>query len=137
VTEPLAKIDLPTDGPRGPDALCEISVPAGWFAQGQRIQVDVPARLACASCEGGGCDACGRSGALDVPKAEELLEVTLPATSEGGALRVRLAGLGAEGTEPGAPRGHLILSVRVGDRASRSVSLCAGQPVKPDPPARR
>ena len=35
--------------------------------RGRRPRITAPARLACARCDGGGCDACARSGALRSP----------------------------------------------------------------------
>jgi len=131
MTEQLAKITLEVEGPRGPDVLCEIVVLRAWLEQGQRIQVDVPKRLACSSCDGGGCDKCGRSGAFDVPLPESPLELTLPASGASGPVRLRLPGLGALGTQESEARGHLILSVRVGDQPSRGVRLCPSVPLKP------
>jgi hypothetical protein len=128
VSEPLARISLEVDGPRGPDVDCEITVPAEWFTEGCRIEFDVPARLTCASCAGGGCDACGRSGAFDVPKADTPLELTLPLVdSSQGRLRVRIPGLGAPSRDPEQPRGHLMLSVRVGEGPSRGVQVLPSQ----------
>lgn len=137
MSEPLARISLCVDGPRGPDVLCEIAVPAEWFAQGRRLQIDLPGRLTCASCDGGGCDTCGRSGALEVPKPETPLELTLPISAgEVGRFRVRIPGLGADSGDDAVPRGHLMLSVRAGEPVSRGVSALASEslasrPVKP------
>ena len=122
MSETLAKLELDTNGPRGPDVTCDIVVPAVWLAQGYRIAVDLPARLGCASCGGGGCDTCGKSGVLLVPRGEEPLELTLPSVAEpAGAVRVRLPGWGAAGADPDQPRGQLILAVRAGEQPSRGV----------------
>jgi hypothetical protein len=137
VSEPLAKISLAVDGPRGPDVECEITVPADWFMEGRRIEVDLPSRLACASCAGGGCDACGRRGAFDVPKADVPLELTLPlAEGSPARFRVRIPGLGAPAADPELARGHLILSVRVGDLPSRGVQAMPKQTMLTAPSAR-
>jgi len=122
VSETLAKLELDTKGPRGPDVVCDIVVPAAWLTDGSRIEVDLPERLGCASCGGGGCDTCGKSGALLVPRGEEPLELTLPSVAEpAGIVRVRLPGWGAVGADPEQPRGQLILAVRAGDQPSRGV----------------
>jgi hypothetical protein len=126
----LGRIALDLEGPRGPDVLHEIHVPAEWALSGVRIRVEVPRRLACAVCEGGGCDRCGRSGAFEVPDGEPL-EFTLPSAGESSAgVRVRFPGLGAVGTEPAEARGQLVLSVRVGDQPSRGVAALRDEPVK-------
>ncbi len=131
MSEALAKISLEVEGPRGPDVSCDIVVPADWLAAGRRIQVALPERLVCASCSGGGCDTCGRSGALAVPKADTPLELTLPTSGAWpGAVRVRLPGWGAEGAAPGEPRGHLMLFVRAGDEPSRGVFAISPELIK-------
>jgi hypothetical protein len=122
VSETLAKLELHTEGPRGPDVTCDIVVPAAWLARGCRIVVDLPERLGCAACGGGGCDACGKSGALLVPKRDAPLELTLPSMAEPtGAVHVRLPGWGAAAADPEQPRGQLILVVRAGSQPSRGV----------------
>jgi hypothetical protein len=68
-----------------------VEVPAAWLTAGCRIAIVAPRRLPCARCDGGGCDACGKSGVLRAPDAEEdrRLELTLPGTqSEAVALRL-------------------------------------------------
>jgi hypothetical protein len=133
VSEPLARISLDVDGPRGPDVLCEIVVPAEWFTDGRRLQIDLPGRLTCANCSGGGCDACGRSGALETPKVEEPLELTLPSSAGSlGRFRVRIPGLGAESGEAGLARGHLLLTVRAGEPVSRGVSALPSEALPND-----
>lgn len=130
MTEPLARIALDLEGPRGPDVLHEIEVPAPWFERGARVQVDLPRRLVCAACEGGGCDRCGRSGAFEVPR-DEPLEFTLPTGTEPGVgVRVRFPGLGAASAEATEGRGQLVLSVRVGEQPSRGVFAQPEEPLK-------
>lgn len=48
----------------------------------------VPGRLACARCDGGGCESCNRSGAFKVPSGVDSVEVVL-APGE-GPVRLRL-----------------------------------------------
>jgi hypothetical protein len=64
----------------GPRARLRIAVPAAWLAEGAELAVAAPARLSCARCDGGGCDACSRSGALAAPADAEarVVHVTLP-----------------------------------------------------------
>lgn len=132
MTEALGRIELPLDGPRGPDVLCEVVVPGPWLASGERIQIDLPGRLTCAACSGGGCDACGRSGALELPPREGPLELTLPTQLEPAALvRVRIPGCGGASPDAALGRGQLILSVRAGDEPSRGVRRCVSAAIKP------
>ncbi|MEO5731255.1 MAG: hypothetical protein ABI134_07355 [Byssovorax sp.] len=69
-----------------------VEVPTAWLTAGCRIEILAPRRLPCARCDGGGCDACGKSGVLRAPDAEasRRLEITLPGT-ESTAVALRLA----------------------------------------------
>jgi hypothetical protein len=51
----------------GPRARLRVNVPAAWLAEGAELVIAAPERLLCAHCDGGGCDACQRSGALRAP----------------------------------------------------------------------
>jgi len=74
--------DEPSHGPRG---RLTVAVPEAWLEPGSVLEVVVPARLACARCEGGGCDACGRSGAIRLPGDEKdrALRITLSESARG------------------------------------------------------
>ena len=76
----------------GPRARVQSTVPAAWLTAGCRIEILAPRRLPCARCDGGGCDACGKSGVLRAPddEAARLLEITLPPTAN-EAVALRLA----------------------------------------------
>ncbi len=76
----------------GPRGRVQITVPAAWLAVGCRVEILVARRLACARCDGGGCDACGKSGVLRAPddEAARRLEITLPGTTN-EAVALRLA----------------------------------------------
>lgn len=121
----LGKVTGDLDAPRGPDVAFQITVPADWF--GREISVLLPRNLHCAACSGGGCDRCDRSGAITLrARADEPKEVRIalpPADllSPGVCLRIPEQG-GAAMTE-GVGRGHLLLTVRRGEEASRDVSL--------------
>jgi len=43
-----------------------LSLPEDWIAAGATIEIELPRNLACASCSGGGCDTCERSGAVTI-----------------------------------------------------------------------
>jgi hypothetical protein len=105
------------DASTGPRARMCITVPSSWAEEGATLRVPVPQRLACARCDGGGCDGCRRSGGYrlsDRHAAELTLE--LPAGSGSGvALRLE---------DPFAGRGpveQLIVEIRVGARTSDGV----------------
>ncbi|MCC6527849.1 MAG: hypothetical protein IT373_34710 [Polyangiaceae bacterium] len=55
----------------GPRGRLRVTVPESWLATPCELEIRVPARLACARCDGGGCDACGRSGAVRALAATE------------------------------------------------------------------
>jgi hypothetical protein len=127
VATPLGSIlDRELDGPRGPDAYHCIRVPTTWLADGAAISVELPRRLACAACRGGGCDACGRSGAL-LLRAEqapsERVEVRFGSAPVSG-LELRIPDQGAPDAE--GRRGHLLLCVCRGETADAGVELLEG-----------
>gem|GEM_PF-1278845 len=125
VTELSRVLDVAAlDHAAGPIGRTELDVPREWLAHGARVSFVVPSRVACARCEGGGCDGCGRSGALrlDVPDARRCIELTLPARASDGrgsrtaveAFVVRLVRpLGDE-----APLEQLVVLVRAADVAT-------------------
>ncbi len=79
------------DAGDGPRALLRVEAPSAWLEAGGEVAVATPARLVCARCEGGGCDACGRSGALAAPEdvdARHLVATLPPSSGEGVALRL-------------------------------------------------
>lgn len=121
----LGKVTGDLDAPRGPDVVFQITVPEAWF--GRNIVVILPRNLHCAACEGGGCDACDRSGAItlrDRDDEPEKVRVSLPAaesSSPGVCLRIPERGGVPQGDELGP--GHLLLTVKKGEQASRDVSL--------------
>jgi hypothetical protein len=90
----LARLLDPSDLDRaeGPRGRITVAVPAIWLAAGATVELSVPSRLVCAGCEGGGCDACGRSGAIRLrleEEAERTFRFALPRT-ESERLLVRL-----------------------------------------------
>src|SRR5690349_24963649 len=86
LSEVLARVtSRAAKGPRGPDVLHRVKVRREWLVVGGVVQVGLPRNLACAACGGGGCDACGRSGAITLRKRDEpaeMVEVTLPSRQE-------------------------------------------------------
>ena len=119
--------------PRGPDALHRVRVPRDWLDDGATIELELPRNLACAGCEGGGCDICGRAGAITLRgrnEPPELVEVTLPARRKGEeppssghrGLVLRIPDQGGL-PEPGLelPRGVLMLRVVAADEADPAV----------------
>ena len=106
-------------GARG--KLC-IEVPGAWLTGAVELAVTTPARIVCARCDGGGCDGCGRSGALRGPVEEEArtLSVHLPNGSRGGA-RLRLV----QPFGVAASIEQLLVEVRPARRASAGVARIA------------
>jgi hypothetical protein len=80
------------EGATGPAACTSVRVPREWLARGDVIELVVPARLACARCEGGGCDQCNRSGGLRIEgdEAARRIRIGLPKRIEGSAFSIRL-----------------------------------------------
>jgi len=147
VPEVLAKVTTRTlNVPRGPDVSHRIRVPAAWLESGEVVEFELPRNLTCAACEGGGCDACQRAGAITMRGRQELpeiLSVTLPtrkpeADGEGRSVVIRIPEQGGLSPEQGEvlPRGLLLLRVEpaeVGDpgvtRVARSTPAAAVQRV--------
>lgn len=76
----------------GPSGTTSIEVPASWLARGDTVELTVPSRLACARCEGGGCDTCERRGGLRIVGDEgaRRVRLALPVRAETSAFVVRL-----------------------------------------------
>lgn len=137
------------ESPRGPDAAHRVRVPRRWLEMGALVEIELPRNLTCATCEGGGCDACERSGALTVRARGEpvgVLVVTLPSGNPQAAVVIRIpeyGGLPPEGSD--LPRGHLLLRVEPAAKADPSVNLAPDRvmearvktPVAPAPSAER
>lgn len=88
----MAKLDRVTDPSAldacaGARARLAVDVPAGWLLGGADLTISAPLRLACARCDGGGCDGCERSGALRAPEdpAMRVLHARLPAMRDASA----------------------------------------------------
>ncbi|MEP7124864.1 MAG: hypothetical protein ABJE95_28305 [Byssovorax sp.] len=113
----------------GPRARVQITVPIAWLTDGCRIEILAPRRLPCARCDGGGCDACGKSGVLRAPddEAARRLEITLPPTSS-EAVALRLADPFGAGVVD-----QLIVEIRVGAASSGVTRLL--DPLEDAPPA--
>jgi hypothetical protein len=108
------------DACTGPRARLRVEVPAAWLAEGAEVAVTAPSRLACAHCEGGGCDGCGRSGALRAPAEAEarVVRACLP-SGELRAIAVRIQHpFGA---------GHGIVQLLLEVRASAAPSACVAR----------
>jgi len=107
------------DKPRGRLA---IEVPAAWA--GAEIDVAIPSRVACARCDGGGCDGCARRGGhrIDGDQGARTIRVRLPETLESSVVirLVRPLGPIAEG---GSGVEQLWLEARLGAGASAGVTL--------------
>jgi hypothetical protein len=111
-----------------------LRVPARWIEQSATLEIELPRNLACATCSGGGCDACGRSGAVSLrgrKEPVEIVQVTLPrgeitlseSSDRPKVLRLRIPERGGlSETESDLPRGHLLLSIRVGDEPDAGVA---------------
>ena len=121
----LGKITGDFEATGGPDAVLDIVVDRSWLQEARTIEVDLPRNLACAACEGTGCNICNQSGAITVRERSEppeVLRVTLPrqelgSESDPESQRVILmriygrGGLPSSGVWP-SQRGRLLLRVK-------------------------
>ena len=143
LSEVLARVkSRAVEGPRGPDVLHRVKVRREWLVVGEVVELELPRNLACATCGGGGCDACGRSGAITLRKRDEpaeVVEVTLPARSDdelpdsrGITLRIPEQG-GLPPPDSDLPRGVLLLTVVPSPEPDPSIKLLRGVPSKRPP----
>ncbi|MBW2525030.1 MAG: hypothetical protein JRI23_12680 [Deltaproteobacteria bacterium] len=87
----LARIVDPgsLDDAAGSRAKVQVVVPPGWLAERAEVELELPAMLCCARCDGGGCDRCNRSGAVRLDRAaDRTLRFTLPDQAAGAILRL-------------------------------------------------
>lgn len=106
------------DASTGPRARARIEVPAAWLVDPCEIDVTLPRRLACARCDGGGCDGCGKSGALRAPDAVEARTVRVHLAPCEGDLALRLTNpFGGD-----AAIAQIILEIARGESASPGVT---------------
>lgn len=85
----LAKITDPAELDRSSGSIgkMRVEVPPDWA--GADVEIDVPSRLVCGACDGGGCDRCGRSGAIRRPDTASPLQLQLPSVlGPGVAVRI-------------------------------------------------
>jgi hypothetical protein len=123
----LAKLDLDPSARRGLDVVHRVSVPRDWLERGASIECQLPRRLACAGCDGSGCDTCGLRGAVvmhDVTESPRSVTVHL-AVGTGEPRALRLLDEGCAHAEEGVPRGCLILRIQPGE-ASAGVRRLGG-----------
>ncbi len=128
----LARVTGGLDAPRGLDVKHRVRVPSSWLDEGASLEFELPRNLACAKCDGGGCDLCGRSGAVTLRTRSELpeiVQITLPRRGDsaqllasGRGVMLRIPERGGLPPEDGMPRGHLMLSVIAGDVCDEGVS---------------
>ncbi len=88
--KPLARVTdvAALEATTGACGRLELAVPEGWAATSVTLAIEAPRLLSCERCQGGGCDRCGKSGALRAPAAAAArrLELTLPAGVKEGTL---------------------------------------------------
>lgn len=125
------------DTPRGADVVHTIRVDPSWLERGDPIELTLPRNLRCAECDGGGCDRCGRAGALSLWGRDEppgVVEVTLPRRSAEDiareptvVLRIPERG-GLPEPSSGQIRGMLLLRVTASSEPDPSVIRMAPAP---------
>lgn len=124
----LARLDIEPPEDRGLDVLHGIRVPPSWLLHGAEFECTLPRRLRCAHCEGGGCDACERRGAVEISgKDEELRTVVVRVgKGDGAPVALRLLKQGAASERPSVPRGCLVLQLTPGEPSSGVREVTAG-----------
>ena len=117
------------DASAGPRARLRVQVPAAWLAEGADLVVTAPARLACARCEGGGCDSCARSGALRAPESAgaRVVRTRVPVSDRAIAVRIPRP-FGADHAIE-----QLLLEVALGASPSAGVARMEHRVVRVDP----
>lgn len=110
----------------------EVEIPTTWLES--KILVDLPRRLLCARCEGGGCDTCERKGGVRLPEELVGTQIVAPLPKElgdklGDAIEVRLP----EPFGPDGPVNQLLLRIRRGMAATPGVH----RPLRPMTRVRR
>ncbi len=147
----LGRVTGATDVPRGPDVIHRVRVKPEWLEQGATIEIELPRNLSCASCKGGGCDKCDRSGAISLRSRSEpveLVTVTLPksdgdveSTASGKSFVVRIPERGGLAETPNLPRGILLLHVSPSESPDVAIvevptaPVAVEQPAAPEAPA--
>lgn len=126
----LARVLRPKDAPRGADVRWRVDVARGTLVEGAELELELPRRLTCARCDGGGCDTCDRRGAISLRGADqppEKLSIVLSHAAS-GSVRLRIPEQGAKGAD-GVPRGDLELTLTEADAAHPGVHSRAPKPV--------
>jgi hypothetical protein len=130
VATPLARITVPLDVARGPDVTHRVDVAKEWLTAGAKLSVELPRNLTCATCSGGGCDACRRAGAITLRRRSEPPEVidVILATPGGCVpepharpMTVRIPERGGPAKSADLPRGVLMLTLMPALRSHPSV----------------
>ncbi|HEX2736193.1 MAG TPA: hypothetical protein VHM70_31545 [Polyangiaceae bacterium] len=133
--EVLAKLQIEPDSDRGPDVSHRIRLARQWLNSGAQLDIALPRRVRCASCDGGGCDRCSRSGAFTLCGQDEPalhVAVNIPAMLHTPCV-VRIPKSGAPGSAPNFTRGCLLLEVTEGATSSEVIAI-AGSGAAPVPP---
>lgn len=121
VARALARV-VDTSPDTGSCGVADIVVPADWLAEPTRVALTLAKRIKCGRCHGGGCDGCGRSGAIRLADEadERELELALPGRAP---CEVRLRDpFGA-----GHPR-VLLLRIQPGDEHSAGLRRLRASP---------
>lgn len=116
---------------RGPDVIHRVAIRREWLLAGETIELVLPRNLSCATCEGGGCDRCGRSGAITLRSRGEApvsVQVTLPRRSsqelrEQPAFVVRVPDHGGAAAREDMPRGLLLLKITTSSGTDAGIVL--------------
>jgi hypothetical protein len=105
------------DASSAPSALVRIDVPARWLEEGGTLVVDVPKRITCAACDGGGCSRCENAGAFRLSDQDVAAPIRVRlAASAAASKRVRIPS--PFGDQSASPIGLLFLELRPAETPS-------------------
>lgn len=118
---------------RGPDVIHRVAIRREWLLEGETVDLVLPRNLSCAKCEGGGCDLCGRSGAISLRSRGEppvSVQVTLPRRTsqelrEQTTFVLRVPDQGGAAPEAHVPRGLLLLRITPSSNTDAGIALAA------------
>ena len=104
------------DQKKGPRGAVSIVVPRNWLREGARLEIELPGKLRCDICGGGGCDPCARSGAYARPDdVSATIAITLPKVLD-DVVSIRIS-------NPFADRPPSLLVVRVAAASTPSPAV--------------
>jgi hypothetical protein len=108
------------DADAGPRAKLTRTVPRAWLSSDCTLTVVAPKLLGCATCDGGGCDGCAKSGAHRIDGDDDARRIAIPLRgADGGERLLRLV----EPFGPSCRLRVLLLELREGESATEGCAI--------------